>query len=79
MISDIGIKSNSRIIALENGSRKCYPERMKAEAPPLSLYMAMHDTLMLLAMLNDKYDEILDETVPHAYDSTSNFKEESYQ
>ena len=41
---------------------------------PLSLYMEMHDMLLLLAVLNDKYDVVLNETLPHACDSTRKFQ-----
>ena len=57
------------------GPEKSYCERMKElKLLPLSLYMEMHDILMLLAMLNDNYDVVPNETLPHAYDSTRQFQ-----
>ena len=61
--------------SLDLGPEKSYYQRMKVlKLLPLSLYMEMHDILMLLAMLNDKYDVVLNETLPHAYDSTRQFR-----
>ena len=49
-----------------------YYERMKELNLRLfSLYVVM---LILLAMLNDKYDVVLNETLPDAYDSTRQFR-----
>ena len=45
----------------------------------LSLYMVMHDRLILLAMLIDKYDVVLNETSPDAYDSTKQFQKGEVQ
>ena len=57
------------------GPEKSYYERMKElKLLPLSLYMEMHNILMLLAMLNDKYDVVLNEALPHTYDSTRQFQ-----
>ena len=57
------------------GPGKSYYERMR-ELKVLfrSLYMEMHDILMMLAMLNDKYDVVLKDALPHAYDSTRQFQ-----
>ena len=41
----------------------------EVKLPSFSLYMEMNDILTLLAMLNDKYDDVPNETIPHAFDS----------
>ena len=59
------------------GPEKIYYERMKElKLLPFSLDMEIHDILMLLVMLNDKYDVVLNETLPHAYDPTRKFRRE---
>ena len=61
--------------SLDLGSKRSYCQRMKElKLLHLSLYMDMHDILMLPAMLNDKYDVVLNETLPLAYDSTMQFQ-----
>ena len=58
------------------GPENCYYERMKElKLLPLILYMEMHNILMLLAMLNDKCDVVLNETLQHAH-ACSNSREQ---
>ena len=59
---------NSKISdSLDRGSRKLLLRKMKElKLLPLILYMEMHNILMLLAMLNDKCDVVLNETLQHA-------------
>ena len=59
---------------LDLGSIKNYFEKMQElKLLHFSLFMEMHDILMLLARLNDKNDVIFNKTLPEAYDSNRQF------
>ena len=57
------------------GSEKSYCDRLKIpNLVRLSLYIDMHDILMLLAILNDNYDVLLERMTRDAYDVNRQFQ-----